>query len=899
MKASVLTVLTALLLLATPAAGVAAPPAMPEQVPELMHRSILPVTTDVPTCATVADRPRGETDFLVVGLANGTVDVFHPSGSDMIVRVIELNRGRPVDDVCAIRLAAAYSDFALLALQGNKLSVMGSEVSRVETTVALPVPTGSYTLVRVPAADGPEAGHAERALLCDDRNVFEIRIGAAGQRWSVTRDPVLSDPRGVSVRALSDRIVLAPSSSGVREFTVDVGLVALPDEQADGSLGQTGGSAGEIPTEPAIIPGAVSKDGSALDVLLRSGDGLWSPAVVSLEDSLTVAMTVRDSLLLLGGTVTQNGPRGTGWLTLVNARGEIVATGEHGRAVAAATAVGEWVAVQGDRQNLSLYDLELTPIWDNASQVKPLALLAAHLNPDESEDLVVIGMRMFVVAMQRVQAIREVLNRPNFMDGAVERGDGMYLDRPMLNVYYSSAGDLADTVEDRRQQVDQFRLSRDYVEAARQALTARAAAAALGHWDDAEALRRQGAQLLAMPRREQAALFAAALLLVVGLWNAVTVIRHPSRQRSARTWWDAEAWPPVMLAIAGLIVWRLLGAVFWSPALLAGASIAGVGASIAWLRGEGVPVLRVAGAPVEELELRIGEFTHGGDGSSEQGRKKLTTLAYIIQEMLDSTDDPDRYAVLRERLELRYGSFYPAKYQLAMELLSRARAAGVAVDEAATLAGATASFHEAVSALLNGPSAADRQRDQELHSPGEDALEAWQTIREAADAAAAIVRRNAGSSVTACVSRLLDERQEVLDAMGVEVVCDLGIDASEDAVAIQRAQLHFVLENLVTDALRAMDDSRDKRLSFIGTARPNVYELRVSDTGCGISEQSLREIFIPKESVLGGLGLPHSREILRRVGGNIDVESTDARVGTTMLVTLRYWTQEPPNGGER
>ena len=180
MRTSAHAILVALTLLATPLVGVSAPPAMPEQVPELMHRSILPVTSDVPTCAAVADRSLGESDYLVVGLANGTVNVFHPSGSDMIAGVIELDRRRPVDGVCAINLAGARSEFALLALQGTRLSLMSSEVSQIKETMVLPAPTGAYALVRVPGVDGGEGARADRALLHDDRSVFEIRVGTAG-----------------------------------------------------------------------------------------------------------------------------------------------------------------------------------------------------------------------------------------------------------------------------------------------------------------------------------------------------------------------------------------------------------------------------------------------------------------------------------------------------------------------------------------------------------------------------------------------------------------------------------------------------------------------------------------------------------------------------------------------
>jgi len=891
MKGSAPAVLTALILLATPQVGPATPPAMPEQVPELMCRSILPVTSDVPTCASVADRSLGESDYLVVGLANGTINVFHPSGSDMIVRVIELDRTRSVDDVCAINFAGARSDFALLALQENRLSVMSSEVSEVKETLVLPAPAGEYAFARVPGMDDAEGGRVDRALLHDDQSVFEVRVGTAGQRWSLALEPVLSDSHGLDVHGLSDRAVLTTSSSGIREFTAREGLLEPPNGLAADSV--------DTPTTRAIIPGELSDDRSTLAVSLRDTDGLWSFATVPLEDELTLAVTVWDSMLLLGGATTRDELRRTGWLTLVDARGRIVATGEHGRTVAAATVVGEWLAVQGERQNLSLYDLELTSIWDNSSLVGPLALLPAHLNADESEDLVVIGMRMFAVETERVDAIREVLDRPGFMDGAEERGNKMYLDRPMLNVYYSSAGELTGIMEDRLRLVDEHRRTRDYVEAARHAFTARAAAAAMGHWDTAESLREHGATLLAMPRRDRSTLIAAVLLLFAGLWYAANTLMHPLSVSGARTWWTGEGWVLVLL-IAAAAVWRLLGVAFWSPALVLGGVVAGVGASVARLRGGGSPVPRIAGAAIEELELRIGEFIHGGDGSSQQGRKKLTTLAYLLQEMLASIDDPERHEMLRERLELRYKSFYPSKYELARQLPDYARDPGVAVEETEGLAAAVVVFHDAMTVCCDGSYVGDSQRAQEFRSAVETALAAYETARSSADAAAAIVRRNPGCSVTACIDRVLDERREVLEGMHLEVKRDLGIDLREDAVAIQRAQLQFVVENLVTNALRAMDDTAARRLSFAGTAKQGVYELRVTDTGCGIPGERLREIFIPRasESVIGGLGLPHSREILRRVSGNIEVEHTEVGVGTTVLVSLRYWVAKPA-GEER
>ena len=204
----------------------AMPPAMPDQVPELMHRAILPVTVDAPTCIAVADRPVGETDQLLVGLANGTINVFHASGSKMIVRIFEFESGHAIDDLCAVRLPGTGINFAFLARQGRTLSVMGEETSQVRGRLSLPLPNGRYEFTRVAAKleKRGSSGHShERVLLHDDLNVFEITLDAVGQRWRMTLVPVVSDCNGVVVHELSDRAIIVTGSHFILDFTAEEG----------------------------------------------------------------------------------------------------------------------------------------------------------------------------------------------------------------------------------------------------------------------------------------------------------------------------------------------------------------------------------------------------------------------------------------------------------------------------------------------------------------------------------------------------------------------------------------------------------------------------------------------------------------------------------------------------
>ncbi len=76
-------------------------------------------------------------------------------------------------------------------------------------------------------------------------------------------------------------------------------------------------------------------------------------------------------------------------------------------------------------------------------------------------------------------------------------------------------------------------------------------------------------------------------------------------------------------------------------------------------------------------------------------------------------------------------------------------------------------------------------------------------------------------------------------------------------------------------------------------------EMRIRDTGCGISAEHIDHLFDPffttKETERGlGLGLAVSFGIIRRANGDITVESEIGK-GTTFLISLPI---PPPKGVE-
>lgn len=107
---------------------------------------------------------------------------------------------------------------------------------------------------------------------------------------------------------------------------------------------------------------------------------------------------------------------------------------------------------------------------------------------------------------------------------------------------------------------------------------------------------------------------------------------------------------------------------------------------------------------------------------------------------------------------------------------------------------------------------------------------------------------------------------------------------------MNETELQQVIVNLITNGVQAMpaggritvrshrDDS---------WARPMVV-IEVCDTGTGMSEEVRAKVFDPFFSTKGakgtGLGLSITRDILRRAGGSISVDST---VGAGSCFTIR------------
>lgn len=136
------------------------------------------------------------------------------------------------------------------------------------------------------------------------------------------------------------------------------------------------------------------------------------------------------------------------------------------------------------------------------------------------------------------------------------------------------------------------------------------------------------------------------------------------------------------------------------------------------------------------------------------------------------------------------------------------------------------------------------------------------------------------------------------------------IDPESGSILADQTKIHQIVVNLCTNALHAMEEetgtltvslarkelNEDAVLGHPGVSPGPFIELSVSDTGCGMDQETQRRIFEPyfttKETGKGtGLGLSVVLGLVRGYGGIITVESEPGK-GTTFRVYFQAIAEE-------
>jgi signal transduction histidine kinase len=535
--------------------------------------------------------------------------------------------------------------------------------------------------------------------------------------------------------------------------------------------------------------------------------------------------------------------------------------------------------------------MRLRPLWDHDSPVEDVTLLGGDFAGDGSMDLAVVGTREFELEKTMVDSIRYYLDRPDFMEGAKIHDGNYLLRRSFITYFVSSASELDGIMTSGMRDARDAFAAGDVDQAIDDATTARAAAAVLGRSPDVDEITGVISEYVSFPRRRHSLVMASAILAALGLlvagdhWRRRKSIGPPSVAAAA-------------LAVTGVVAWRLLGHTGVNPLLFAGAAIAAGGVVLERTRPDGSRVRRISGAAIEDLIRTLMEFLHGGgegvpsDGVVDSARKSITRLAMIAGEMAECMDDEERYDMLRERLDVRALDFFDTTYPRVTVLVALARNTRFLLHEVEQLAAAAEMMREGLVVAMRDPApdAALVRRQLQSVVEGRDALAA------AADKAWAIVQTNPGCSLRRGIGRILLEKEEELEECQARVEITHGVPPERDAIALWAFEFRFMLENLVTNALRAMLDSRTRLLTIETSTAGGICSIRISDTGAGMDEETARRVFEARADERGGgFGLANSKRRLLEIGGDIVIEKSAPGEGTTFLLEIPQW--RPDTGG--
>lgn len=206
---------------------------------------------------------------------------------------------------------------------------------------------------------------------------------------------------------------------------------------------------------------------------------------------------------------------------------------------------------------------------------------------------------------------------------------------------------------------------------------------------------------------------------------------------------------------------------------------------------------------------------------------------------------------------------------------------------------AAASLAGAVALTLVGAECKERHQNaiDQLNDAVSEILRASEIIRQMRD----FVRKRRSEKSLHDVNKVVEEASAIAligaESSGVNVVTEYGKDVGQ--ANIDRIQIQQVVTNLIRNAIDAMHESSERRLTISTGKIDGMIEVRVEDTGIGIPEsirKNLFEPFVTTKSEGTGIGLAISKSIIDSHQGEIRVESKN---GPGCIFVMRV-----PAGGD-
>ena len=141
-------------------------------------------------------------------------------------------------------------------------------------------------------------------------------------------------------------------------------------------------------------------------------------------------------------------------------------------------------------------------------------------------------------------------------------------------------------------------------------------------------------------------------------------------------------------------------------------------------------------------------------------------------------------------------------------------------------------------------------------------------------------------SLNVLVERMVRFMEPELEKKGITLIQDL--DPQLKSVDMDGEQIYQVLFNVTFNGLHAMPDGGNLFVSTRNCSETNEVMLRVADTGIGMDEEKIAQIFTPfftDKNRGTGLGLAIAKNIIDKHQGRIEVESREGE-GSTFTIIL-------------
>jgi signal transduction histidine kinase len=185
----------------------------------------------------------------------------------------------------------------------------------------------------------------------------------------------------------------------------------------------------------------------------------------------------------------------------------------------------------------------------------------------------------------------------------------------------------------------------------------------------------------------------------------------------------------------------------------------------------------------------------------------------------------------------------------------------------------------------------EHQSEQEITELLDDILEAVSRCGTITSQLLGFVRqfdvRISSVNVEKLINGILSFHKKETEYKGIHVTTAISPDVP--AIETDRGKLQQILLNLINNAFQAIEANGCLDIT-VSHLPPDKISIEIRDTGCGIPEENLKRIHEPffstkKEKMGTGLGLSITYGLVRKLQGNIRVESSEG-IGTIFTVTL-------------